>query len=346
MERSTSLTVRAPMRSALNRYLECLSAWAEGAGLSQFDHHKLADFAAAHQPISPQDLALLLQHDNTGCSTGLYRVEDGSILLWHTEEDTEQMPGSRFDQLRVVSFRVGDEDGASVANAFVYPALLPGPAFAWRSDGFVQAVDSLILKPTPLSGAGTLANIAVWLALWLGPTVDTEEDLRSLGPFYDGYALNIVQLSDRQLHAHKYEFAEARVVSHQLAEQPGSHLLQVNVFSNGDDEYLRSLEGISSRRRHPFEQRLRRMRRLLFDQEQRGRLLLDPLDALCNMLTSRAGGGWAYANNDVKAYFVCRVSCAGIDLRLGPGSALRGDRAEVIHVSDRQSTSGQATRHQ
>ena len=92
------------LRGAVREYLDCLEAWADGAGLMAFEHPVLAE----HKPLGPLDLALFLQHDSTGCQTGMYRQQDGSVILWHTEEDIEFEDGSGFDQLRLAAFNVGD----------------------------------------------------------------------------------------------------------------------------------------------------------------------------------------------------------------------------------------------
>jgi hypothetical protein len=65
--------------------------------LEHFEHHALAAF----EPLGQIDLAMFLQNDCTGCQTGMYRAQDGSVVLWHTEEDVEDEPGSGFDLLRI-----------------------------------------------------------------------------------------------------------------------------------------------------------------------------------------------------------------------------------------------------
>ena len=91
------------LRGAVQEYIDCLEAWADGAGLVGL-HPALG----SHEHASLLELALFLQHDSTGCQTGMYRQEDGSVILWHTEEDIEFEDGSGFDQLRLASFNVGN----------------------------------------------------------------------------------------------------------------------------------------------------------------------------------------------------------------------------------------------
>ena len=102
----------------------------------------------------------------------------------------EEEPGSGFDLLRIAAFNVGDEHHPVVMNAFIYPDLLPGPAFGWRSDGFAQGVDKLHIRDFPELKRGMLANVVTWLTLRLGAAMAAREIIASLQPYYDGYALN------------------------------------------------------------------------------------------------------------------------------------------------------------
>ena len=49
-----------------------------------------------------------------------------------------------------------------------------------------------------------------------------------------------------------------------------------------------------------------------------------------NLMTSQVGDGWAYANKDVKAYFIHRQSINGAETWLGHGPAMPGDSIIVI----------------
>jgi hypothetical protein len=331
LDRSKSIQVSPVIRSAICQYLACLEAWTNGAGLAGFLHPHFMQWKSTLGPISALDLALLLQHDNVGCQTGLYRQKDGSVILWHTEEAFASEPGELFDQLRVASFRAGNGNGSIKLNAFIYPDLLPGPAFGWRSDGFTQAVDGLFLRPFPRLQEGILANVACWITLWLGPAVDAQEVIGALGPFHDGYVLNTVYSMDGQVRANKVEFAGNLIFPFPLGEAPGEFLFQVNVFSQRHRLDLLKLENISLESRKALEQRLRRTQRVLKCREP-GRTSSEEVRFFFELLASRIGGEWAYANADTKAYFLDHVSPGGMEIWLGPGSALRQEQPEVIRA--------------
>ena len=331
LDRSKSTKVNPVIRSAIQQYLVCLDAWADGAALSGFVHPRLEHQKSDLSPVSARDLALLLQHDNTGCQTGLYRQKDGSVILWHTEEAFGSEPGGQFDQLRIASFRAGNGNSSVKMNAFIYPDLLPGPAFGWRSDGFAQAVDALLLKPFPQLQGGVLANVASWITLRLGPAVNAQEVIEALGPFQDGYALNIVYSKRGQVYAKKVEFASNLIFPYLLGETPGEFLFQVNVFSQRQRLDLLKLENISLENRKTFEQRIRRTKRVLKCREP-GASSSEELRFFFDLLASRIGGEWAYANADLKAYFLNRVSQTGMEIWLGPGAALRNEQPDVIRV--------------
>ena len=331
LDRSKSTKVNPVIRSAIQQYLVCLDAWADGAALSGFVHPRLEHRKSDLSPVSARDLALLLQHDNTGCQTGLYRQKDGSVILWHTEEAFGSEPGGQFDQLRIASFRAGNGNSSVMMNAFIYPDLLPGPAFGWRSDGFAQAVDALLLKPFTQLQGGVLANVASWITLRLGPAVNAQEVIEALGPFQDGYALNIVYSKRGQVYAKKVEFASNLIFPYLLGETPGEFLFQVNVFSQRQRLDLLKLENISLENRKTFEQRIRRTKRVLKCREP-GASSSEELRFFFDLLASRIGGEWAYANADLKAYFLNRVSQTGMEIWLGPGAALRNEQPDVIRV--------------
>ena len=77
-----SLPVLRRVGAALAEYLDCLSAWAQGAGL--------AGGPADRDGI---ELALLLQDDLSGCQTGVYRLADGSVMNLPGCAQVEVRPG-------------------------------------------------------------------------------------------------------------------------------------------------------------------------------------------------------------------------------------------------------------
>lgn len=257
-EKSLSSQVDSRIRAAIVEYLECLSSWARGLELEKFTYDRIKGFLVDGEPLSPDDLALFMQNDSVGCQTGVYRDKDGSIILWHTEEDAEDEPFSRFDKVRIASFRLVDGDEVECINAFIYPDLLPGPAFNWRDSDVVQAVDTLFVKQNAQNGS-MLANVASWITMRLGNKVDPREIIEVLGPFFDGYALTIVgRRTSQEISAQKLEFAGDLILQADLASEPGCYLFQANVFSRRDEAIAGRYEDIDADYRANFENRVSR----------------------------------------------------------------------------------------
>jgi hypothetical protein len=318
----------ARLRAATAEYLECLTAWTEGVGLGAFEHPALA----AYQPLGRLDLALFLQHDSSGCQTGMYRRGDGSVILWHTEEDIEPEVGSGFDQLRIASFNVNNGNRPEHMHAFIYPDLLPGPAFGWRSDGYAQAADLLYIKSFPNQTEGTLANIITWLALRLGATFDTGEVINAMLPCFDGYALNNIYSDCEFVQAKKHEFGANRIFSSVLDKKTGSYLYQANIFSNIEDTITKELEDLLPDERREFEQRVGYTRQAMKKKDGNASEA-DDMRFFFNMITSQTGGMWAYANLHVKAYFICRQTVRGAEIWIGEGPPMPDDDFTVIKTS-------------
>jgi len=217
-----------------------------------------------------------------------------------------------------------------VIHALIYPDLLPGPAFGWRSDGFIQAVDSLLLKPSSLKIGGVLANVASWITLRLGFQVGFEEALRALQPYYDGLALNFAGSKDGRVYSGKVEFSDSRIIPFVLEDEPGSYLFQVNVFTHKDDPELLKMELLSPEDRRIFEQRTQRTRQMLRLKGEKASAPAEEMGFFFNLITSRLGGEWAYSNPDVKAYLVSRISSHGMELWLGNGPPIPGEQPVTL----------------
>jgi hypothetical protein len=313
------------LRSAIDDYLKCLEAWADGLDLAHYSHPALKAGVTGSSPLEPIELAFLLQHDNVGCQTGLYRYAGGSVQLWHTEEDADGKAGSRFDQLRVASFQIGADNSKERFHAFIYPDLMPGPAFSWRNDGYIQAVDSLLLHNPPRNPNGMLANIICWLAMRIGVSMNPADMLKLLQPFLDGYALNLIWPENRSVQAVRYEFAGDRVIRSCLADDPGSYLFQVNTFSNRTDAGLQAMEALPERTRRVMSGRMRRTIQALDPHGDNSRDANFQPSHFFRLITSQAGREWAYANKDVKAHFLCQVKPNEMEIWLGAGPAGRED---------------------
>ncbi len=314
-----------PLKSAIRDYITCLQAWSEGIELARFSHSNLDSIRNGSQALSSLELGLLLQHDNVGCQTGMYRLSSGAVQLWHTEEDVDRAYGTRFDKLRIASFQIENSGQKVQLHAFVYPDLMPGPAFCWRSDGYVQAVDSLLIYNPPALTSGLLANIVSWLGLRTGFSVNTLDMLELLQPYFDGYAMNVIWHQDRKVHAAKYEFAGDRLLKTDLDMAPGSYLFQVNRCSDRVDHAFQAMEGLPTRMKMAMERRVERTEKAIEKYQNENGISDIPTSFYLRLISSKAGKAWAYANKDVKAYFVCQTRPTEIEILLGAGPAGRRD---------------------
>jgi hypothetical protein len=322
--------VAESLRIAMSDYMVCLEAWAEGLDLAHFSHPALNASVTHGIPMAPYELALVLQHDNVGCQTGVYRYASGGVQLWHTEEDVDRKAGSRFDKLRIAKFQIGNGSQVVRFHTFIYPDLMPGPAFSWREDGYVQAIDTLLLNNPPWISGGMLVNIVCWLAIRLGVSISTMDMLESMHPFMDGYAMNLIWQEDRNIKAARYEFTGNRIIKSCLADDHGSYLFQVNYFSDRTDTSLRMMEALSERGERAMSKRVDRTVQALnkINAQANGTSL--QTRHFFRLVTSRAGREWAYANKDVKAYFLCQVKPDEMEIWLGAGPAGREDIPQRI----------------
>jgi hypothetical protein len=318
-DRISTLTIDGKIRNAIREYLSCIAAWSEGIQLHRFQHPQIRHLRRLGTSVSGDELALLLQNDEVGCQTGVRRNEDGSAILWHTEEDVEE-PGSRFDHLRIAAFRVEMQCGFEDVYTFIYPDLLPGPAYSWRSDNFVQAIDSLYLKQDIENGS-MFANIAGWLMLRLGKAVEPIDVIKALFPYVDGYALIVVREKAGKVLAEKLEFAGDQILRETLGFESGDFLFQVNVFSDRDSELAKTHEDIDQDERRYYQERQRRTERML----KKNGVFTGGNELSCafRLLSSRLGDDYAYANSSVKSWFIAQISSVETRVRFGPGAAMK-----------------------
>ena len=267
--------------------------------------------AALDQNVSAEDLGLWAQDDNTGCVTGMLRESGGSVLLWHIEEDTI----GYFDIPRIVSFVLPGE----TLSAFLYPYLLPGPAFGW-GEGQLHAVDSLHLRRNGC--AGTFTSVAAWLVWRLGAAMDAREILRALAPFVDGCAINVAHATGSGVQAATHAIGGPHLSSCRLRAAPGSLLIQANAIARASRAFARA-EDLRARDRALYERRVERAQAHVERVRTRGDEP-SPQDVIA-MLASRKGGNYALANRDVKAHCVARVSATAIEVHVESGSAHASD---------------------
>jgi hypothetical protein len=284
------------LHRALHVYLASLAAWAQGADLAA-----LCPLAERHgAAFGADELALWLQDDNTGCQTGVLRASDGTVLLWHTEEDTI----GYFDRARIVEMQVG----SARRGAFLYPYLMPGPAFGWWTRGLL-AYDTLSVRRS--ESGGTPTSTLSWLLWHAQGELEPLGTARALAPFLDGGAFTLVARGDGGVTAQVVEVGGELAVSSVLGAAPGARCLQVNMVSS---RALAAIETLDDAGRAPYRERLERA------EKQLAARAADEA-ALQAMLASGEGGEWAFANPDVVAHLVARVSREELTLRVGVGPA-------------------------
>lgn len=308
-------------------YRDCMIAWAKGAGLREMvDKVKKT---ANTEELDELDIGLWLQNDNVGCQTAIFRTEAGEILLIHTEEDNT---GS-VDKPRLAKFLIGGAE----TTAFVYPSLLPGPAFGWsQSEGeyYFQALDFLYLRAT--DGQASLANMVAFLALKNGKYDEVEKIIKRHAPYVDGYAMNLVEInrgiSEDRVKAMRIVFAKNRTNTKELDKE----LVQVNIFGSEDQEMVDGIEDIHPKQRRLYEERISRIKRMW---QLTGRIVKkadSPVDALTRLLGFRIGGAYAMANPDVLAALAMRISPKGeMEGRImaGPVVKSRNQKQGAVNIS-------------
>jgi hypothetical protein len=294
----------AIIREALKQYLACLESWSQAA-----------DLASLNLPgVTPLELAIYLQDDHPGCQSGVYRQPAGSILFWHTEEDVDEPECVRVDQPRIMQFTTAF--GGPDVYSFIYPDLLPGPNFNWRSDGFVQFADSLFFNGKGHTD-GIAANLVTWITLMIGRMMPTEDIINSVIPVFEGYALFSAAPEHSNVICSRIEFTASEMQVSLLGNQPSAQLLQTNAFSVEAWEMAAKYERNPFLSRNKYESRVQRAHSCL---EKISPLEMG-LEQIQKMLSSRVGGRWAFANRDVKAHLMGRLSSDSLDIHCHPGTA-------------------------
>jgi hypothetical protein len=305
------------VKSAFIEYLDCLSGWVRGAQLDSFEHLNLNNLIIDNRIVSGEDLAFLLQSEDTGCQTGIIRDSDNSIIMWHTEEDPEAANGDRFDKLRLMSFKYKEKE----ITAFIYPDLLPGPAFGWTSEGFVQAIDTLFINIHPHQNA-LITNVVAWSRLCIGSEKNSSELVEAFRPFRTGCAFITIQQTEENIVGNRIEFAGDQWIASSLPNHSGSFLFQVNLMSEKQSEIALTNEEVPPLKRIVLEQRIARTHRAL-------KVIAnshEKVKCLLRLLATRTGGDFAYCNKDVKVHFICQASGMGISKFIGTGPAFVGEK--------------------
>lgn len=296
------------LAEAIKEYLDCVKSWAKGAGIDKLELGGVdqSDFV---------DIALVLQGINVGCQSIMVRTENG-IDFAHTEEreSTDEIFTSEW-----VKFNIPGEDPRS---AFIWPELLPGPAFSFN--GAFMSVDLLYVDSpeTIQKEGGFLANAAAWI-LWRsadGP--NSLEIIKKLSPFYDGYAVNLIYPQDGEITGETIEFAGNFIKSRKLDSTPGEMQIQVNNIS---EEAIR--EGFVTESYMPGESREDYERRVLrivratklaggFSQEIIRRILGFKIGKLSS------------ASEIVQAYVVGSITSKNLSMSIAAGPAVKNELSQ------------------
>jgi hypothetical protein len=102
-----------------------------------------------------------------------------------------------------------------------------------------------------------------------------------------------------------------------LGNQPGTQLLQTNAFSDEAWVMAANYERDPFLTRYQYENRVQRTQSYM---EQIPASQID-LEQIRKMLSSKSGGRWAFANQDVKAHLYGRLSSDSLEIHSHPGMA-------------------------
>lgn len=229
--RATSEFISTEVHDALNEYLNSLTQWSIGSGLGEMKLDDKDDLLFSQDSFERGlEIATLLQSEDTGCVSCINRPDpSGNVFFFHLEEDgSEKEIGDRFDKARVVKFEIG-RNLKEARYSFIYPDLLPGPAFGY-GNRFFYSVDTQSITSSPENSI--LANAVTWIAWRLGDSIDPEQVIKELLPTVDSYTLNsvrFIEVPDRRLETKRIDFGSDRYhVSTTSVEAPS--LVSVNLF--------------------------------------------------------------------------------------------------------------------
>lgn len=298
--------------TAIELYFSCLDRWSEGAGID---------------PL----YALWLQNDNVDCLAVMYRPDESTVVIGHTEEDTagtySQYPGFQ-PEIVVIS---SPFDPQRKISALMIPYLLPGSAYAYDNYGYFQSINGLYQTENPTGQA--LANMAAWLTAILGSQVDPRFVIQALLPFTDGYNLNVVYQKEGEdsLSAFNITFVHGVKEIRELGKEIGSVLVANNTL----DEKIQPLTA-------PYqafiktEEYQRKKEIMLNAQDRLPRIMasLHKLVSLSSRQPSPEDYGWAMAvllslktpklplrNEKVVSTSIASLSPDGFRVWAGAGSA-------------------------
>jgi hypothetical protein len=292
--------------SLIKLYLDCLEAWANGCSLNVPNFN-----------LSKIELALILQNDVVGCITTLIRNSANNVHLIHSEEDVSGM----IKKPTVIHFSVRKDNGEDQKiTSFVYPALLPGPAFSF-SEKMIMANDFLYTnhckdyykKNQPFC----LINILTWI-LFITQDYDLAETYANkLMPFVDGNAVNLINL--KNINAKTIEIAGDELKTKELPIVSKSYQVQVNIFNQPSSLICQNHEEVDPNKKVLLSERIEIISDFL-------EANLDlPFPKIASFQALQTGGSFAPANQDVKATFLANVFPNKTDLKIIAGPLLSTD---------------------
>ena len=315
-------------KNVASEYLESLKVWSGTINFYEIAHPYIQE-AMSKKGVAAEELNILvgyiLQDEAVGCQSGMYKQGE-KVYLWHTEEDVADNPGDRFDKSRILQVSVRGGGGQTEDRyCFVYPDLLPGPAYCFGKD-FFYSVDSQ--RAAEHNGSSDVpANFVCW-AMWrLGKDADAREIVDTFSPYTSGYTINIAKVvrddGGAALKVGKIEFAYGLVSEFTAAES--KPMVSLNVPEKGS-----ALFGIDDPTYNEvapwYQEREDRATRLV---GKLGNLNfgINPY-SLFRMLGNGLGNskeGFGFANSDVKSYVVTELSAGVTKVYAGPASADKSD---------------------
>lgn len=294
----------------VNLYLNCLKSWADGCAL----HVDNCD-------LSKIELAVILQNDVVGCITTLIRNSDGDINLIHSEEDV----GGTIKKPTIINFIIGEDDAElEETSVFIYPSLLPGPAFSY-SKKMVMANDFLYVNHAidyqNQKKPFCLVNVLTWCLFIRQDYQEAEIYIQKLQPFMDGNALNLIDISGNS--AKTIEVAGDQFKIKNLPRSYKSYQVQVNIFNQSTSQICQSHERVDALKKSLLANRVKTISKFLEDNSNL------PFPEIAYFQASREGGKFAPANEDVKATFLANVTKKNVDYKTIAGPLLKTDFKKV-----------------
>jgi hypothetical protein len=105
----------------------------------------------------------------------------------------------------------------------------------------------------------------------------------------------------------------------------------VNIFSQKKHTWVRELEDLPPEDRRLYKRRVWYTQKAMQNMDHLAGEAGD-MGFFFNLISSRSGIRWPYANSDMKAYLILRQNTQEAEIWLGDGPALPTDQYSVIHI--------------